>query len=146
MEILIRRMDINDKDEILSMMKEFYSSDAVYTNGSDEIFENDFGACVENNPYIEGYVFLAEGKTAGYAMLAKSFSTEFGKPCIWFEDLFVKPQYRGLGIVPKFIEYVKQEYSNSIYRLELEDENSHALHVYEKKGFKKLPYLEMYCE
>ena len=43
--------------QILAMMKEFYVSDAVFTNGSDEIFENDFQNCVNDNPYLEGYVF-----------------------------------------------------------------------------------------
>ena len=42
MEYKIRKMILSDKKEVLFMMKNFYASDAVYTNGSDEIFENDF--------------------------------------------------------------------------------------------------------
>lgn len=136
-------MNIVDKAEILSMMREFYSSDAVFTNGSDEIFEKDFNACVDNNPYIEGYVFSVATYIVGYGMIAKSFSTEFGKACIWFEDLYIKKDFRGFGIVPKFIEYIKQKYPECIFRLEVEAENSHAVHVYTKKGFKQLPYTEM---
>ena len=33
----IRKMKFEDKSEILSMMKIFYSSELVFTNGSDEI-------------------------------------------------------------------------------------------------------------
>ncbi len=143
MEFLIRKMDANDKNEILSMMREFYSSDAVYTNGSDTIFESDFLNCINDNPYLEGYVFSSGIEILGYAMIAKSYSTEFGQPCVWFEDLYIKKEFRGKGIVPKFIEYIKQNYPENVYRLEVEDENTHALHVYNKLEFKKLPYKEM---
>lgn len=143
MQFSIRKFVEEDRFEILSMMKVFYSSDAVFTNGSDEIFERDFDACIENNPYLEGYVFEKDTKILGYAMLAKSFSTEFGKPCIWLEDLYLKPEYRGNGIIPIFIKYVEDNYKNCILRLEVEDENSHAVHVYEKSGFSRLPYVEM---
>ena len=136
-------MRIDDREEIISMMKIFYSSDAVFTNGSDEIFENDFLNCINSSPYLEGYVFCSGVKVLGYAMIAKSFSTEFGKPCIWFEDLYVKSEYRGNGIVPKFVEYIKQKYPACIFRLEVERENTHAVHVYKKSGFEELPYVEM---
>ena len=38
----IRKMQKEDREDILQMMKIVYSSDAVFTNGSDEIFKNDF--------------------------------------------------------------------------------------------------------
>lgn len=136
-------MNCNDRCEVLSMMREFYASDAVFTNGSDEIFENDFQNCVNDNPYLEGYVFCVGEKVLGYAMVAKSFSTEFGKQCVWFEDLYLKPEYRGNGIVPEFIEYIKGLYPDCVYRIEVERENTHATHVYKKQGFTQLPYQEM---
>jgi len=139
----IRRMKAADKEEVLLMMREFYSSSAVSTNGSDEIFENDFKNSIGNCPFLEGFIFYSGSEVLGYAMIAKSFSTEFGKPCIWFEDLYIKPKYRGRHIVPNFIKFIENNYPNSIFRLEAEPENAHAVHVYEKLGFKKLPYMEM---
>ena len=38
MSSLIRAMTIEDKHAVMDMMKEFYSSDAVFSNGSEEIF------------------------------------------------------------------------------------------------------------
>lgn len=143
MDFEIRKIVEKDRCEILSMMKEFYSSEAVSTNGSDEIFETDFQNCICNSAYLEGYIFVSDDNILGYGMLAKSFSTEFGKPCIWLEDLYIKSEYRGNGIVPKFIKYVESLYSGAILRLEAEKENTHAVYVYEKCGFKALPYLEM---
>ena len=141
-----RKMKAEDKNIIFDMMKEFYSSDAVFTNGSDEIFTNDIENCLNNSPYLDGYVFKNNQEIIGYAMLAKSFSTEFGKPCIWIEDLYLKESYRGQHIIPQFIEYIKKEYQNSILRLEVERENQHAYYVYKKLGFEELPYCEMKFE
>lgn len=143
MNFSIRQFQKDDKQEILLMMTEFYSSNAVYTNGSIEIFEADFENCVNDSPYLEGYVFHTNEKILGYAMLAKSFSTEFGKMCIWLEDLYLKKEYRGLGIIPKFMSFVETHYNNAILRLEVEADNKHAMYVYKKQGFKELPYLEM---
>lgn len=146
MEFEVRKFEYKDKSEILSMMKEFYTSDAVYTNGSDEIYQTDFEVCISESPYLEGYIFSYEGQILGYAMLAKSFSTEFGKVCIWIEDLYLKSDYRGKGLVPVFIQYLKNLYPQALFKLEVESDNSHAVHVYQKCGFKYSPYLEMTTE
>ena len=97
MSYATRSMTEADRETVLSMMRTFYASPAVLTNGSEEIFAADIDACVSNNPYLEGYMLLWEGQVAGYAMAAKSFSTEFGKPCVWLEDLYLKPEFRGQG-------------------------------------------------
>ncbi len=146
MQFEIRKMNIDDKSDVLSMMREFYSSDAVYTNGSDEIFENDIDNCINQSPYLDGFVFCKNEEILGYAMVAKSFSTEFGKKCLWLEDLYLKPEYRGFGIIPKFMEYIRKIYPNYLYKLEVESENTHAVYVYKKMGFKTLPYNEMYYD
>ena len=53
-----------------------------------------FGA----RPYAE--VVLAEtdsSESAGFALYFHNFSTWEGKPGIWLEDLFVRPEFRGQG-------------------------------------------------
>ena len=99
MKSTIRYMKEQDRPQILEMMRVFYASEAVFTNGSEEIFEADITNCVNDSPYLEGYVFEGGDTIQGYAMLAKSFSTEFGKPCIWIEDIYVKEEYRKQGIM-----------------------------------------------
>ena len=129
--------------DVLEMMRTFYASPAVLTNGSEEIFRNDIDNCLNDSPYLEGYVFEREAEIIGYAMVAKSYSTEFGKQCIWIEDLYFKQQYRGMGYGTKFLEYVGKAYPNAVVRLEVEEENERAVHVYKKCGFEVLPYMEM---
>lgn len=142
----IRKITEKDRVDVISMMQEFYSSTAVSTDGSTEIFNSDIDTCLSDSPYLEGYVFDLDGTLQGYAMLAKSFSTEFGKPCIWIEDLYILKEYRGQGIGRRFIDFVKERYPNTLLRLEVEEENEAAVHTYKKAGFDFFPYLEMKTE
>ena len=79
----IRKMEAGDRQAVKAMMRMFYASPAVFSNGSEEIFDADIDQCVGSSPYLEGFVFEKEKAILGYAMIAKSFSTEFGKPCIF---------------------------------------------------------------
>ena len=143
MSTIIREMNERDRECVLAMMEVFYHSEAVFTNGSEKIYQNDFDNCVNESPYLEGYIFEEDHTILGYAMLAKSFSTEFGMPCIWIEDLYLKPPYRGKGIAQRFFTYVEKKYPDTVIRLEVEKENEHAVYVYKKGGFGVLPYQEM---
>lgn len=139
----IRAMVKEDKDCVLEMMRVFYASPAVLSNGSEEIFDRDIENCVGECPYLEGYIFQDGQEIQGYAMVAKSFSTEFGRPCMWIEDLYFKPAYRGLGLGSQFFEFIEKKYPDTILKLEVEEENERAIRVYEKCGYEILPYLEM---
>ena len=143
MQNIIRPMQAKDKEAVLAMMRVFYASDAVLSNGSEEIFHNDVDNCVGPSPYLEGYIFECDGAIQGYAMVAKSFSTEFGKPCIWVEDLYLKPSCRGLGLGSRFLHYIEEAYPDCVYRLEVESENGPALRTYTKCGYNILPYMEL---
>lgn len=140
---IIRDMKEEDRESILAMMRVFYASEAVLSNGSEEIFDADITACVSGDPYLEGYVFESGQDLLGYAMAAKSFSTEFGKHCIWIEDLYVKPSCRGMGLGSGFLQFIGRKYPDAVLRLEVEAENNRAVRVYQKCGFEQLPYMEM---
>lgn len=131
------------QETVLSMMRVFYASPAVATNGSEEIFQADVDACISENPYAEGFVFETDGTISGYAMIAKSFSTEYGVPCIWVEDIYLKPAYRNIGIGSQFFDYLEKQFPGHLLRLEVEAENAPAVHTYRKNGFTEMPYMEM---
>ncbi len=139
----IRKMIENDREIVIDMMRKFYNSPALITNGSEKIFKSNVDNCLKNSAYIEGYVFVEDEKVIGYGILAKSFSTEFGGECIWIEDIYFEKNYRGRGFGTRFINYVKEKYSDKILRLEAENDNAKAIAAYEKNGFKKLPYMEL---
>ena len=143
MDYSIRPMAVEDAQTVIDMMRTFYVSPAVHTNGSEEIFAADVAECVGDSPFAEGFVFERDGQLLGYGMLAKSYSTEFGKRCIWIEDLYLLPDYRGLGIGSAFFSFIEKTYPDHLLRLEVEEENEGAVRLYRKNGFTVLPYMEM---
>lgn len=138
-------MEERDTDSILAMMRVFYDSPAVLNKASDQILKQDIADCIGTCPFVEGYVFEEKGIIAGYAMVAKSYSTEYGGICIWIEDLYLKPEFRKCGFGTKFFTMLDQMYQNKAvrFRLDVEEENVHAVHTYKKNGFQELPYLQM---
>jgi GNAT superfamily N-acetyltransferase len=49
-------------------------------------------------PYAEVIFACLDGAPVGFALYFHNFSTFLGKPGIYLEDLFVRPEARGLGI------------------------------------------------
>lgn len=140
----MRKMTEADRPYVFKMMKDFFSSDAVLTNGSDEIITKDIDECLSDSPFLEGFVFPDEnGEVKGYAMISHSFNSEFGRHCIWIEDIYLENEMRGKGTATEFLDYLKNAYPDCINRLESEAENERAIKTYLKNGFEKIPYLEM---
>lgn len=144
--ITLRMMRRSDRKEVREMMREFYSSEATLTNGSDTIFNKDISECLSDSPFLDGYVFSykdADDSLWGYAMIAHSFSTEFGRHCIWIEDLYLREEARGLGLASHFFDHIEERYPDALLRLEAEYENDQAMEVYRRRGFHEFPYVEM---
>ncbi len=141
----IREMLEKDTNTVLEMMKVFYSSPAIIEKAPERILRKDIEDCISELPYVEGVVFEEAEKILGYAIIAKSYSTEYGGVCIWTEDLYVLPEFRGQGIAKEFFEYIESKYEGEAvrFRLEVAKDNENAIKSYEKRGYKKLDYLEM---
>lgn len=136
-------MEAAHEAAVMDMMRSFYASPAVLSDGSEEIFRADIAACVSDSPFIEGYVFR-EGETlAGYAMVATTFNCEYGRPCKWIEDLYILPAYRGRGIGGAFLDHIAARYPDCLLRLEVEEENEGAVALYKRHGFEVFPYMQM---
>lgn len=142
----LRHMEDRDRTQVLEMMRVFYTSEAVMTNGSEEIFNNDISECVSDSPFAEGFVFTDtdDKHLLGYAMLAHSFSTEYGIHCVWIEDIYLREEARGKGLASEFFDHVRSAYPEALHRLEAEHENLHAVEVYKSQGFEEMPYTELY--
>lgn len=129
--------------QVTDMMRGFYASPALLTHGSEEIFAANVETCLAGGPYLEGTVFTDDGAVVGYSLEAKSFSTEFGCPCVWIEDLYLLPAYRGRGLASALFALLEEKYPGALLRLEAERENAPALRAYRKNGFQELPYVEL---
>ncbi len=143
--MLIQKVREEDREELLELLEEFYHSDAVLHPVPKAHFERAFQEAVSQSPYAAAYLLKADGKTAGFAQLAFSFSTEAGGRVIWVEELYVRPQYRGKGIGSAFFRFLEEEYGaeTARFRLEIEPDNARARKLYKKMGFQNLNYLQM---
>lgn len=140
--LTIRAMCETDAEETLEMMKIFYASPAVLHKASEEILRRDIKDCIGDMPFVEGYILEEAGKTAGYAMVSKSYTTEYGGLCLWVEDIYIKPQYRHRGISGQFFAFLEKKYAGQAVRLklEVEVENEHAMEAYKKSGLSVSAY------
>ena len=60
------------------------------------------------------------------------------------EELYFAPQFRGRGLGGQMLDWFADRYKDSKrYRLEVNRENTGAIRLYERKGFRFLEYLQM---
>ena len=57
-------------------------------------------------PYAEVVFACVAGKPVGFALFFHNFSTFLGKPGIYLEDLFVRPEARGRGIGKRLLTWL----------------------------------------
>ena len=135
-KISIRESTIDDIPLILNFIKEL----AEYEKMLDEVFASEatlkeslFGS----NKYAEVLIAEYEGKPAGQVLFFHNFSTFKGKPGIYIEDIYVKPQYRGKGIGKALFnnlnELAKQRNCGRVEWVVL-NWNKQAINFYEKIG------------
>jgi GNAT superfamily N-acetyltransferase len=93
----IREATADDLGEIAALIHEL----AAYERAADEVaFDLDELGHHLFGPAPAAWVLVAEtdpGRVAGLALYFPTFSTWLGRPGIWLEDLFVRPEFRGGG-------------------------------------------------
>ena len=145
--MVIRKLNASDRSEVLEMMEVFYASDALLVHPEEAVLERMLGDALKDTPLLTGYGFEVDGHLAGYGMVTRSYSTERGGICVWIEDIYIVPQFRGRGIGSAFLEFVQQENPGAVrLRLEAEPENGPAMAAYRKAGFEVLGYTQMVKE
>ncbi|MBD3728965.1 MAG: GNAT family N-acetyltransferase [Sphingomonadales bacterium] len=89
----------------LPLVARFIRDLAAYEQLSDEVRfdeavlgEKLFGANGGRGPYAEVVIGEIDGEPQGFALFFHNFSTFEGKPGIYLEDLFVRPEARGAGL------------------------------------------------
>jgi ribosomal protein S18 acetylase RimI-like enzyme len=142
---MIRKIREEDKQDYIEMAKDFYASDAVDHNIPEKYITDTFDELMRSDRYAVGYIIECENRTAGYALLAKTFSQEAGGMVWWIDELYVKPEYRNSGLGHEFFSYLKEYRPNNVkrIRLEVEDSNKKAVALYQQIGFQSLPYSQM---
>lgn len=90
-----------------------------------------------NRPYAEVVIGELNGAPQGFALFFHNFSTFEGKPGIYLEDLFVRPEARGLGLGKALLAHLAMlAVERDCARLEWSvlDWNEPAIGFYQKLG------------
>ncbi len=134
-EFKIRFAERKDAALILTFIKEL----AEYENLSEEVVATD--ELLENTIFDQQKceVIIGEYKNipVAFALFFHNFSTFLGRPGIFLGDLFVKPEYRGLGIGTLLLAFLaKLTKERSCGRLEWNclDWNEPSIQFYKKLG------------
>ena len=96
-ETQIREASERDVPLILSFIREL----AEYEKLSHEVVATEDGlreSLFGGRRYAEVLIAEHDGAPAGFALFFHNFSTFLGKPGIYLEDLYVRPEFRGRGV------------------------------------------------
>ncbi len=118
------------------MMKDFYAID--FYPFDEQSTKDNFQKFINNENYGNCFKIIFEGEIAGYIILTKYFSFEFGGEILFLDELFVKPEFQGKSLGKKALEFVKAysaENQFKIVLLEIENHNEKARKLYEHYGF-----------
>lgn len=136
MPVTIRTATAGDVPVIL----EFIRALAVYERAPDavmateeDLLRDGFGP----DPYYKCLIAETDAKPAGFALYFFDYSTWLGRPGLYLEDLFVHPEFRGLGIGKALLERVAQiavEKGCARLKWEVLDWNTPAIDFYRAMG------------
>jgi len=136
--IKIRKAIVEDTPLILHFIKQL----AIYEKAEDEVIatETDIkNSLFSDSATAYALIALLDDKPAGFAVYFYNYSTWLGKKGIYLEDLFVLPEYRGVGLGKALLKHLAQiAIKNNCGRFEWSvlDWNQPAIDFYKSIGAK----------
>lgn len=141
---MLRPFTADDRAAYLQMAHDFYHSDAVDHPVPDAFLEKTADAVLAGTPFASIFLLETNGQTAGYALLAHTWSQEAGGEAVWVEELYVLPQFRGQGLGSAFFRELRGRFPEAArFRLEIEPDNEKARALYARMGYESLNYRQM---
>lgn len=142
----IRLATINDTALILQFIKELAEYEQLLHEvvATEELLQETLFGAKANAEVVIGYL---DEKPVSFALFFHNFSTFLGKPGIYLEDLFVRPEARGQGIGQIMLGYLaKLAKERKCGRLEwwVLDWNETAIKFYQRLGAKAMDEWTVY--
>jgi GNAT superfamily N-acetyltransferase len=103
--ISIRPATASDLPQVLAFIREL----AVYERLEHQVAasEAELGTALFGpRPFAEVVFACLDGTPVGFALFFHNFSTFLGKPGIYLEDLFVRPEARGRGVGERLLAWL----------------------------------------
>ncbi|NTV22747.1 MAG: GNAT family N-acetyltransferase [Nanoarchaeota archaeon] len=123
----------------ISLILVFIKALAEYEKLSDQVVatEETLKECLFRKKYAECVLAYVDDTPAGFALFFHNFSTFLGKPGLYLEDLFVKPEFRGNGVGKALLRHLaKLAKERGCGRFEwwVLDWNTPSIEFYKKMG------------
>lgn len=140
------RVDIDERlklrfagEEDVPLILGFIRELAAYENLTHQVVatEKDIRQSLFERKVAEVVISEYDGKPVGFALFFYNFSTFLGKPGIYLEDLYVKPELRGKGIGKTLLSFLaKLTLERDCGRLEWAclDWNEPSIRFYKQMG------------
>jgi len=137
---LIRPAAERDVATIFSLIREL----AEYERLTHEVVatEDDIRSSLFNDrPFAEALIGEYEKTPISFALYFYNFSTFIGKPGIYLEDLYVRPEFRGRGFGRQMLVYIARlalERNCGRFEWSVLDWNTPAIRTYDKLNAKPM--------
>jgi GNAT superfamily N-acetyltransferase len=141
----------DDMDALLELIRElarFERLEKEVETTVESLLESLFGA----QPVGRALLGRCDGQVAGYALYFFTFSSFVGRPGLWLDDLYVRPQFRSQGLGRALLEAVARvgaQRNCGRFEWTALNWNKPALDFYRKLGAKPMEewtLLRLNCE
>lgn len=136
MALIIRNAEKNDVELILAFIQEH----ALYENephaaiiNAEALLRDGFG----NKPMFHVLIAEWEQQAAGFAFYFFNYSTWQGRPGLFLDDLFIRPQFRSLGIGKALFQrlaHIAEEHHCTRMQWQVLKSNTQAIGFYQNMG------------
>jgi GNAT superfamily N-acetyltransferase len=136
--LAIRKANATDAELIAEMIRELAEFERELDQvdaTAEDLLRDGFGT----NPRFHAFVAEWDGQPAAYALYFFNYSTWAGRPGLFVEDLFVRPQFRGKGIGKALLRHmaaIAREQNCYGMRWEVLNWNTPAIGFYGSLGAK----------
>lgn len=140
----VREYTASDKDALMPFFEDFYRSEALSHPLDVQTLERIFEDAVNHTHGLFGFILSDGDKAAGFAHISSYYATEVAGICVMVEDIYISPEFRGMGFAREFFGWLIQNRSDAKrFRLEVTTENKSAQRLYERLGFRAIEYNNM---
>ena len=127
----------DDVETLIVMMRDLYAHDGLAPL-DEGVARRALLGVIGDGTLGRVFLILLANEVAGYAVLTFSYSLEFHGRDAFVDEIYLRAEYRGLGIGKRALEFLTEacvEEGVSALHLEVERSNTQAQAVYRKFGF-----------
>lgn len=138
MNVKYRQFKTADSDAVAGLIQSLYQEDPSDRPMLPQKIQGTFDSLTRHPDRGCIMVLEYENGIAGYSIIINFWSNEFGGNVSFIDELYIKKEFRGMGIGTDFIKYLAEnKFGDAVaLRLEVTPDNKKARKLYESLGFK----------